>query len=50
MAIKRHTFLRRHWDICYYVKQRTFEIFLLKSAHIIYSDTGTHANSEHMKY
>ena len=43
MAIKRHTFLPRHWDICYYVKQRTYEIFLYKSAHIIYSDTGTHA-------
>ena len=46
---KAHTFTL-HWDICYYVKQRTYEIFLSKSAHIIYSDTGTHANSEHMKY
>ena len=40
---KAHIF-RRHWDICYYVKQRTYEIFLKKkSAHIIYSDTGTRA-------
>ena len=39
---KAHVF-SRHWDICYYVKQRTYEIFLYKSAHIIYSDTGTHA-------
>ena len=43
MAIKRHTLLPRHWDICYYVKQRTYEILLCESVHIIYPDTGTHA-------
>ena len=43
MAIKRHTLLPRHWDICYYVKQGTYQILLHKSEHIIYPDTGTHA-------
>ena len=50
MAIKRHTSLRRHWDICYYVKQRTYEIFL-KKVYILFTPTREHMqNSEHMKY